>query len=202
VTSEGEKLATLYHAHRQFAGNRNWALIQIVRTERDPRTLLPALRNELAALDAELVLHQPATLESLLGRGVAQQRFTTWLMTSFAGLAVLLASLGLFGVITFMVRQRRREIGIRAALGARPWQIRGMVLRQGLSVAAVGVAIGLVGAVAAGHLLRAVVFETDAADVRVLVAAAVAMAAVSALAAYLPAREATSIDPGTVLQSE
>jgi putative ABC transport system permease protein len=199
---EGETRPTVYRTHAQFAGERNWPLFQIVRTRGESLDVLPAIRAELAAMDPELVLHRPEPLVGLIGRGVAQQRFTTWLMTAFAALAVTLATLGLFGVITYIVRQRRREIGIRAALGARPAQIRRMVLGQGLGVALAGVAIGLIGALAASRALRALVFETAPADPRVLAAAAIAMAGAAGLATYLPAREATAVEPNTVLHED
>jgi putative ABC transport system permease protein len=202
VNVEGAVAPTVYRAHRQFAGDRNWPLTQVVRSYADPLSLVPAIRAELAALDPELVLHRPEPLGDVIGQGIAQQRFATWLMTGFAALAVVLATLGLFGVITYLVRQRRREIGIRAALGARPAQIRRMVLGQGLAVALGGVAVGLAGALATSRVLRALVFETEPADPRVLAASAVVMAAAATLATYLPAREATRVDPNTVLNEE
>lgn len=199
---EGEPVAHIYHAHRQFAANRNWALTQVVRVTGDAAVVLPAVRAQLAALDADLVLHKPQTLQDVLGRSSAQRRFTTWLMTSFAGLAVVLACLGLFGVITFIVRQRRREIGIRGALGARPSHIRGMVLGESLQVAAVGIVVGLLAAIAGGRVLSALVFETRPAEPVVLLGAVLVMGAAASLAAYLPAREATTVDPGIVLKQE
>ena len=200
LTPEGTHKATVYHAHRQFADNRNWALTQVVRASTDPTALVPAIRDVLAELDPELVLHRPAPLADVLGQGIAQRRFTTALMSAFALLAVLLATIGLFGVITYLVRQRRREMGIRAALGARPAQIRALVLKQGLHIAGVGVAAGLAGALVGSRALQSLVFETRPADPRVLAVTALGMLAVAALATYLPAREATAVDPAATLQ--
>jgi putative ABC transport system permease protein len=198
----GESFPTAYRAHRQFAGDRNWPLVQVVRTAGDPLRLLPAVRAQSAALDPDLLVHRPAAYDAVLGRGIAEQRFTTWLMASFAALALLLASLGLFGVLTYIVRQRRRELGIRSALGARPGQIQAMVLGKGLRVTLVGIAAGLAGAVAGSELLRSLVFETEPADPLVLAAVASVMTAAALLATWLPAREATSVDPATVMRDE
>ena len=202
LTPEGDVAPTVYHAHRQFADNRNWPLHQIVRTTDDPLATAAAAREILAAMDAELVLHRPQPLADLLGRGTAQRRFTTFLMTAFAALAVVLATLGLFGVITYTVRQRRREIGIRIALGARPAQIRGMVVRDGMRIATAGMVLGLAAALALGRVLASLVFETSTANPAILVGATTLMALVATLAAYLPAREATRVEPSSVLQKE
>lgn len=202
LTVDGGVSGTVYHAHRQFADNRNWALTQVVRASGDPSALLPSITAELKAMDPQLVLHRPAPLDDVLGRGVAQRRFTVWLMTGYAALALVLASLGLFGVVTYVVRQRRREIGIRTALGARPAQIRRMVLEQGVRLTAAGIAGGVLGAAVLGRVLEALLFETRPAEPLVLLGAAAVMTAVSLAAVWLPAREATSIDPGIVLQQE
>lgn len=199
LTAEGDVAPVVYHAHSQFAGNRNWPLVQVVRTGGDPLALIGALRAELASLDTDLVLHRPEPLADVVGRGIAQRRFMTWLMAGFAALAMLLAVLGLFGVITYVVRQRRREIGIRAALGARPAEIRGMVLGQGLRIAVVGIVIGGAGALALGRVLSALVFEVSPADPWILAGAALTMGLAATAAAWLPAREATAVEPGTVL---
>lgn len=199
LTPEGDVAPTVYHAHPQFAGNRNWPLAYVVRTGGDPLNAVAAVRAALASMDADLVLHRPEPLVNVIGRGVAQRRFTTWLMTGFAVLSVLLATLGLFGVITYVVRQRRREIGIRAALGARPSQIRGMVMRQGLRITLLGIVIGGAGALALGRVLSALVFDVNPADPWVLGGAALAMGLAASTAVYLPAREATAVDPGIVL---
>lgn len=200
--AEGREADYVYHAHRQFAGDRNWALTQVVSTAGPPEKLVPAVRRATAELDPQLVVYRPTTLEAAIGRGTAQRLFTLRVLLAFAGVALFLAALGLFGVLSYGVRLRSRELGIRMALGAEAGAIRGMVIREGLALTAIGVVVGLVGAIASSRLLASLVFEVSALDPRVLGAVALIMAGVAALAAYLPARHATSLDPRTVLQGE
>jgi predicted permease len=202
LDAEGHDAEYVYHAHRQFAGDRNWALTQVVSTTIPPEEVLPAIRRATAELDPQLVVYRPTTLEAAIGRGTAQRLFTLRVLLAFAAVALFLAALGLFGVLSYSVRLRSRELGIRMALGAESGAIRGMVIRQGLVLASIGIAMGLVGAMASSRLLASLVFEVSALDPRVLGAVALLMATVAALAAYLPARHATSLDPRTVLQGE
>jgi ABC-type antimicrobial peptide transport system permease subunit len=175
-------------------------LTQVVAATGDPRLLEPTIRGLLARLDPQLVMHRPMTLDDAVGAGSATRTFTLVLVATFAGIAVVLAALGLFGALSYTVRMRSREFGIRRALGAQSGAIRRMVIRSGLSHAAVGAAIGLVGAVASSRLLASAVFEVDPLEPWVLIAAVGLMAIVAAVAAYLPARRATIVDPRTVLE--
>ena len=202
LNAEGRAAEYVYHAHRQFAGDRNWALTQVVSTVRPPEELLPAVRRATAELDPQLVVYRPTTLEEAIGRGSAQRLFTLRVLLAFAGVALFLAALGLFGVLSYGVRLRSHELGIRMALGAEAGAIRAMVIRQGLVLATIGIAGGLVGAMASSQLLTSLLFQVSALDPRVLGAVALLMTVVAALAAYLPARYATSLDPRTVLQGE
>jgi len=190
----------VYHPHRQFAGDRNWSLFQAVRTTGSLDQLQGEVRRVIASLDPQLVMYKPMPLTEAIGRGEAQRVFTLRLLTTFAGVALGLAALGLFGVLSYGVRLRRREFGIRMALGASGGAIRRMVLREGLVVTAIGVAIGLLGAVALSRVLASLVFGVSTLDPRVLASAAVFMAVVAAFAAYLPAHRATSVEPSSVLQ--
>jgi predicted permease len=202
VDAEGREAEYVYHAHRQFAGDRNWALTQVVSTTMPPEKLIPAVRRATAELDPQLVVYRPTTLEAAIGRGSAQRVFILRVLLAFAGVALFLAALGLFGVLSYGVRLRSRELGIRMALGAEAGAIRGMVIRQGLLLTAIGIAVGAVGAIASSRLLASLVFQVSALDPRVLGTVALLMTAVAALAAYLPARHATSLDPRSVLQGE
>jgi predicted permease len=197
---QGRSGGYVYHPHRQFAGDRNWSIVQVVRTTGSLEQLQGEVRRVITSLDPQLVMYKPMALADAIGRGEAQRVFTLRLLTTFAGVALGLAALGLFGVLSYGVRLRRREFGIRMALGANGGSIRRMVLREGMAVTAIGVAVGLLGTVALSRVLASLVFGVSTLDPRVLAAAATFMAVVAAFAAYLPAHRATSVEPSSVLQ--
>jgi predicted permease len=190
----------VYHPHRQFAADRNWALTQVVRTTGSLSALEGSVRREIASLDPQLVMYKPMALTDAIGHGEAQRVFTLRLLTTFAGVALALAALGLFGVLSYGVRLRSREFGIRMALGADRRTIRRMVMREGLTVTAIGTIVGLLGAVGLSRVMASMVFGVSALDPTVIVGAAAFMAVVAAFAAYLPAYRATSVEPSSVLQ--
>jgi predicted permease len=200
LDAQGRMDGYVYHPHRQFAGDRNWSLSQVVRTSGSVDALQGEVRRSLAALDPQLVMYKPVALADAIGRGEAQRVFTLRLLTTFAGVALALAALGLFGVLSYGVRLRSREFGIRMALGADRRSIRRMVMREGLTVTAIGTIIGLLGAVALSRVMTSMVFGVSALDPTVIVGAAGFMAVVAAFAAYLPAYRATSVEPSSVLQ--
>jgi predicted permease len=200
LDAEGHIDDYVYHAHVQFAGDRNWALAQVVATTNAPESIEADVRRVLASIDPQLVMHHPAALDEAIGRGEAQRVFTLRLLASFAVLSLGLAALGLFGVLSYGVKLRTREIGIRVALGAQSGAIRRMVLRQGLSMTALGMAVGLAGALATSRVMASMLFHVPPADPTILAGSALCLALVAALAAYFPARRATSIDPRTALQ--
>jgi ABC-type antimicrobial peptide transport system permease subunit len=200
VNAEGAPDMYIYHAHRQFASDRNWALSQVVATSGPPESIESAVRAAIATIDPLLVFYHPAPLTDVIGRGTAQRVFILRLLTSFAAIALGLAALGLFGVLSYGVKLRTREFGIRMALGAQAATIRRMVLREGLIVTAVGLVIGLVGAALSSRLIASVLFHVKPLDPTVLVGAAAVMGLVAAVAAYLPAWRATIVDPRTALQ--
>jgi putative ABC transport system permease protein len=199
VDAEGRPAHYVYHAHAQFAG-RHWDLVQVVQTNGSLDLVQGEARRLLAELDPELVMYKPMPLADAIGRGEAQRAFTLRILATFAVIALALAALGLFGVLSYGVRLRAREFGIRMALGAEAGAIRRMVLRQGLTVTAVGIAIGLLGAFAVSRLMASVVFRVNPLDPAVLIGAMLFMAVVGGTAAYLPAHRATAADPRTVLQ--
>jgi len=200
VDAQGHPGLYVYHSHRQFAGNRNWALTQVVRATGSLEAVQAEARRALAVLDPQLVMHKPVALGDAIGRGEAQRLFTLRIMATFAAAALALAALGLFGVVSYGVRLRFREFGIRMALGADRRAIRRMVLREGLTLAAVGTMFGLLGAVAVSRLMTSLVFEVSALDPMVLASAVAFMAMVAAIAAYLPAHRATAAEPRSALQ--
>jgi putative ABC transport system permease protein len=199
---EGRLEPHVYHSHRQFAGNRNWSLVQVIATNGEPVAVQPSIRRELASIDPQLVMHRPTTFEDAIGQGTAQRRFTLGILGAFAMVALALAALGLFGVLSYAVKLRGREIGIRLALGADTSAIRRMVLRQGIAVTTLGIALGLLGAVALSGSMSSLVFGVSPLHPGVLGGAAAFMLVVAAITAYLPARRATMLDPRTVLQGE
>ena len=191
----GAPTMIVYHAHRQFARNRNWALTQVIATEQSPEELLSAVRGEVARLDPELVVHRPATMAEVVDRGASRERFALVLMGAFAVIALALAALGLYGVLAYTVRQRSTEIGIRIALGATAGQVRALVCRQAAAVVSIGIAVGLAGALVLGRWLETLAFGIAPSDPRLLIASAVALALVALVAAWLPAQRAARAEP-------
>jgi putative ABC transport system permease protein len=199
---EGHTAPMVYHAHRQYAGDRNWALTQVIAVHGDPTRVEGAVRRTLAALDPLLVMYQPAALDEVIGRGRAQRVFTLRVLAAFAVVALALAGLGLFGVLSYTVRLRSKEIGIRMALGADRRTIRGMVLQDGARVTGIGVIVGLAASMACSRVIASVVFGVSPLDPLVLAGATAFLAIVATLAAYLPARRASNVAPQQVLQGQ
>jgi predicted permease len=182
---------TVYHRHAQFAGNRNWALTQVVATAGPSPGLLADIRRELAQIDPDLVLYESRMLEDVIGSGVAQERFAMVLIGAFAALAVLLAAIGIYGVLSYAAAMRRREIGIRLALGAQLGSVRALVLRDGAVLAVAGVAAGLAAAYVATRWLESLLYEVSSSDPFVFAGAAAVLLAVAIAASWLPARAVT-----------
>ena len=200
VNAEGDRQPTIYHAHAQFAGDRNWALTQVVSTSAPPADIVPQIQRTIAERDPQLVMYRPMTLADAIGAGTAQRKFTLVMLGSFALVAVLLAALGLFGALAYAVKLRSREFGVRMAIGADRGMIRRLVLRQGLVVTVAGVVIGLAGSVAFARAMTSLVFHVRPLEPSVLAGAAGVILVVGAIAAYLPARRATAVDPRSILQ--
>lgn len=191
----GAPTMIVYRPHRQFADNRNWTLVQVIATERNPRELLTDVRREVESLDPELVVHEPATMAEVVNRGSSRERFALVLMAAFALVALTLAALGLYGVLAYAVRQRSAEIGIRIALGATAKQVRALVLRQAGVVVGGGIVAGLAGALLLGRWLEALAFGVAPSDPRILTASAIVLAVVALIAAWLPAQRAARLEP-------
>jgi putative ABC transport system permease protein len=174
----------------------------VVRTKSDSASLTPALRQAVAEMDKDQPLYDVRTMDSLVARSVARQRFSMTLVGVFAALAMLLAAVGIFSVMSFMVAQRTHEIGVRMALGARPRDILSMVVRQGLVLTLAGVCVGLAGAFALTRLMSGLLYEVSATDPVVYGSITALLAAVAVLACYVPARRATKVDPLIALRYE
>lgn len=177
-----------------------------VKTETDPRGLAAAVRRQVEALDPRLPVFNVRTMEEHYAEAFAESRAAASLVGSFSLLALLLAVIGLYGVMSFVVVYRTSEIGIRMALGARRRDVSWMLLRQVLFLAAAGVTFGLAGALAftrlAASMLYGLLYGLNANDPWTLSGAVVLMLAVGALAGYLPARRAARLDPAITLRAE
>jgi putative ABC transport system permease protein len=174
----------------------------VARTAGDPLALAGAFRREVSALDPQLPVQQITTGDQLISSAIAQPRFYTTLLTLFAAVALTLAAIGIYGVMSFLVSQRTREIGVRVALGAAPAQVRDLIVRGTLSLALLGVAIGIVGALLGSRLLSGLLFGVGSLDAIAFVGAAGVLLGAAALAGYLPARAATRVDPAIALRNE
>jgi predicted permease len=174
----------------------------MVRTALPPATLAKSVQAALWRVDPDIPITDVATMDTFVSRSVTQPRLYLTLFTLFAGLALLLAAIGLYGLIAYSVAQRTREFGIRAALGSSPRAVLLLVLREGVFLIALGICLGLAGAFAAAQLLRNMVFEISLHDPGVFVAVPLGLAAVAVLACWLPARRATKIDPMIALRCE
>jgi putative ABC transport system permease protein len=196
---EKEEPPAAYLPLAQFSSRR---VFVVVRTAGRPLDSAPTLRAVVRELDRDLPLNAVTTMEELLGRSVAQPRFQTSLLAGFAALALVLAAVGIFGVMSCNVSQRTQEMGVRLALGAQPRDVLALVLRQGMLLAGLGMAIGLAAALALGQSIRSLLFQVDAADPATLSAVAVLLAVVALAACWIPARRATRVDPLAALRYE
>jgi predicted permease len=174
----------------------------IVRTAMDPRSVAAAVRAEIWKVDPEIPVQKMKTMEEVISEAAAPRRFQMLLVLLFAASALLLASLGIYGVVSYTVAQRTNEIGIRVALGAQTAAVYRMVLRQGLMPVVLGLVAGVAGALALGRLLTSLLFEVSPADPLTIGAVMVALAAVAAFACTVPALRATRVDPMSALRYE
>jgi putative ABC transport system permease protein len=174
----------------------------VIRGTGDPTTLASRAREHVKALDPNMPLHGMQTMEQLASDSVAEPRFRTLLLGAFGFLALSLATVGIFGVMSYFVTQRTREIGIRMALGARPGTVLGLIVGHGAKLTVVGVAIGTVGAIFVARWMQSLLYGVSATDPLTFAAVIGVLGAAALLAIYLPARRATRVDPLVALKSE
>jgi predicted permease len=202
-----EPRAEMYLPHVQFGratggGMPPRAMSLVVRTAGDPLALLPPVREQIRALDPRLPVSDVRTFDDVTSTALAQPRFTSTLIALFAALSLLLAGIGLYGVLSFAAARRTREIGIRMALGARRGSVAGLVLGEGVGLAAAGAAIGLIAAAASTRLIAGQLYGVAPLDPVTFAAVPLILIAVAALASYLPARRATRVNPLVALRTE
>jgi putative ABC transport system permease protein len=173
-----------------------------VRTSGDAKALMDAVRHVIKDVDPDLPTMKLTTMQTVVEASLAPHRFLLVLLTAFAALALVLASLGLYAVVAYLVAQRTQEVGVRIALGAQQYQVQAMVVREGMALVAVGIAIGVPAALALSNFLTKFLYEVKPRDIQTVVAAPILLAAVTLVAAYLPARRASKVDPMRVLWRE
>jgi hypothetical protein len=172
----------------------------IVRTSGDPLALVPSIRREVARLLPSVVIASASTADVQLGEFAAQRRLQTWLLTAFAAVALALAAIGIFGLVHYSVAARRREMGIRLALGASPLDVVVLVILDGLRMPLVGIALGLTGAAALTRVMSHLLYGVTPTDATTFGSVALLFAAVATLACYIAARRTARVDPAEALR--
>jgi len=195
-----QQTPTLYYSIPQRG---SWPLMDVVvRTDGAPEALLPSLRQRIHDLDAGLALANVSTMDQWLSNSAAQPRLNTVLLTVFATAALLIAAIGIYGVLAYSVNQRTREIGLRMALGATRRSVLQLVVGQGMRVVLIGVGIGLAGGLALGRAVASLVFGVPVRDPATFSLVAVVLTAVALAACVIPARRAARLDPIVALREE
>jgi len=194
---ESDSRIAMYLAHTQFTAR---AMNVVVRTAADPTTLAAAAIGETRQIDPDLPVYNVRTMAQRVDESLARRRFAMLLLTLFAALGLGLATIGVYGVIAYLVNQGTREIGIRIALGATPRGILALVVRHAMTMALVGVGVGLAGALGVARFMRRLLFQIDAVDPATFLSVALLLTVVALLATVLPARRAARVDPTVSLR--
>ena len=173
-----------------------------IRTTADPAAMTSTLRREVLGLDKDLPIFNVKTMEDVVAQSIGSRRLSTMLLSVFAGVGLLLAAVGIYGVMAYTVTQRTQDIGIRMALGAQAGDVLRMVVSQGMTLALIGIGVGLAGALGLTRVIANLLFGVTATDPLTFAAISLLLAFVALLACYLPARRASSVDPVVALRSE
>jgi len=196
---DADQKIVVYFSHDQDP-DRN--LYLAVRTSSDPAALSAAAIREIHAVDPNAVVYDVRTMQDRLNASLARQRFSTSMLGAFAAFALLLASVGIYGVMSYMVSQSTHDIGVRVALGAQPSNILGLVVRQGMELAVIGIVAGLIGAVIVTRAMASLLYGITATDAATFAGVAVALGLVALAAILVPARRAIGVDPMVALREE
>lgn len=195
-----QQTPTLYYSIPQRG---SWPLMDVVvRTDGSPEALMPSIRQRIHDLDAGLALANVKTMDQWLSNSAAQPRLNTVLLTTFAAIALLIAAIGIYGVLAYSVNQRTREIGLRMALGATPGSVLQLIVGQGMKVVLVGIGIGLAGGLALGRTVSSLVFGVPVRDPATFGLVSLVLAGVALAACIIPARRAARVDPMVALREE
>jgi ABC-type antimicrobial peptide transport system permease subunit len=173
-----------------------------VRTSNDPAGMAKSIAAVVKSMDPDLPLAQVRTMDDILDRSLSGDRLETSLLGTFAALALILAALGIYGVMAFAVAQRTHEIGLRMALGAAPSRVLSLIIKEGMTLTAIGLAVGLAGSYLVARAMQSQLYGVGSIDPVVLAAVAFVLAATALLACYLPARRAMRVDPMVALRYE
>ncbi len=173
-----------------------------LRTSTDPGTLGDAIRGEVQSIDPGIPVFAVRTLNEVVAKSLADRRFALTILAVFAGVALLLASIGIYGVMAYTFSQRTHEIGVRVALGAQRSDILRMALGEGMLLVAIGLGVGLIGAAIVTRFLRSMLFSVTATDPLTFASIALLLAAVALFACFIPAQRATQVDPLVALRED
>ena len=196
---DNEGKIVVYFPHQQQPGS---GMFLVARASSDPASLAGAIVREIHAVDPNVAVFQTRTMQDRLYDSLARQRFSTVMLSAFALFALILAAIGVYGVMSYLVTQSTRDIGVRVALGAQRGNIIGMVVRQGMELAVVGIAAGLIGAAVLTRVMASLLFGVSATDAATFSAVALVLALIAMLATYIPAQRATKVDPIVALREE
>ncbi len=189
----------MYASHLQYP----WlSTALVIRTKADPASIVPSVQRAVSMVDKDQPVTGVKTMDQLLSESVAQPRFYTLLLGIFAGIALVLASVGIYGVVSYSVAQRTHEIGVRLALGAQAGDVLRLVLRQGMTLTFVGVAIGLAAALLLTRVMSSLLFGVSTIDPVIFILISLLLVTVALIACYIPARRATKVDPMVALRYE
>ena len=196
---DNEGKIAVYFPHEQWSWN---GMYLVARTSSDPAALTASITREIHAVEPNAVVFEVRTMEQRVHDSLARQRFAATMLGAFAAFALLLAAVGVYGVLSYLVSQNRRDIGVRVALGAQPAAIVALIVRHGMGLAAIGIVAGLIGAAALTRVMSSLLFGVTATDALTFASVCVILAAVAFVATVIPARRATRVDPMLVLREE